>query len=61
MSDGSVTLDLTYDALTEAWFKNRPSWMVTTVSICNKCGRAYKPSLGHKSENCIPVDETKGE
>lgn len=49
--------ELKYDAETEAWFKTKPAWYVTTVSICEKCGLAYKPSLGHKKENCKPVEE----
>ena len=61
MSSKNVNPDLEYDADTEAWFKTKPVWYVTTVSICPKCGRGYKSSLGHKPENCIPVDKTKGE
>lgn len=44
--------ELKYDAETEAWFKNKPKWTVTTVCICEKCGLAYKPSIGHKAKNC---------
>lgn len=54
MSD-KIRFEPVYDAETEAWFKTKPVWYVTTVTICEKCGRAYKPSLGHKKENCKPV------
>ncbi len=46
------------DPDTEAFFKNKPAWYVTTLCICDKCGRAYKASIGHKSKNCKPVTYT---
>lgn len=61
MSSKNVDLNIEYDADTKAWFESKPGWYVTTVSICPKCGRGYKSSLGHKPENCIPVDKTKVE
>lgn len=55
-NDGALVLD----ADTEAFFKNKPKWYVTTLCICDKCGRAYKASIGHKTENCKPVEENDG-
>lgn len=50
---------LVLDEDTEAFFKNKPVWYVTTLCICEKCGRAYKASLGHKAKNCRPIDITE--
>ena len=61
MPSNRTNVELVLDVDTEEFFKNKPSWYVTTLCICEKCGRAYKASLGHKPENCIPVDKTKGE
>lgn len=57
MSTRNITDELEYDPETEAWFKTKPAWYVTTVCICEKCGLAYKASIGHKPENCKPVEE----
>lgn len=57
MSTRNITDKLEYDPETEAWFKTKPAWYVTTVCICEKCGLAYKASIGHKPENCKPVEE----
>lgn len=40
------------DPDTEAWFKTKPKWFVTTLCICPKCGLSYKASIGHRPENC---------
>lgn len=49
--------DLVLDADTQAFFNSKPVWYVTTLTICEKCGRAYKASIGHKPENCVPIME----
>ena len=42
-----------FDSKTKAWF-DRNHLSETTVMKCEKCGRYYKPVLGHKcrSEDC---------
>lgn len=45
------------DPETEAWFRTKPSWYVTTLCICPKCGLSYKASIGHRAENCKPVEK----
>ena len=35
------------DERTRAFFADKPSWYVTTLGQCEKCGLMYKPSLGH--------------
>ena len=45
------------DAVTEAWFKKQPKWMVASLLKCEKCGLLYKDSLGHKCEAEVEVAE----
>lgn len=59
MSTRNVTDKLGYDPETEAWFKTKPKWFVTTLCICEKCGLAYKASIGHKPENCRVKEEAE--
>lgn len=42
------------DVETQEWFKHHPGAQ-TTVAQCPKCGRYYKPSLGHKAKNCKEI------
>lgn len=44
------------DPETKEFFKNKPVWYVTTLVMCEKCGKMYKASIGHKSKNCVSVE-----
>ena len=39
--------DVEFDKETIKWFRKHPEKQ-TTLCMCEKCGKCYKPSLGHK-------------